>query len=156
MLDLRYITENTEDLKKVLERRGFKEVGIIDELKSIIQKKRELQKEADILREERNKTSKEVGRIKQSGGDIADISASVKLIGEKIREIETELEREENALIVINLGLPNILDPKVPDGKSEHDNVVQYEVGKISSFLFLRNLILKSENPYTGSILKKV
>lgn len=156
MLDLRYITENTEDLKKVLERRGFKEVGIIDELKSIIQKKRELQKEADILREERNKTSKEVGRIKQSGGDIADISASVKLIGEKIREIETELEREENALIGINLGLPNILDPKVPDGKSEHDNVVQYEVGKIPSFLFLRNLILKSENPYIGSILKKV
>ncbi|MCG6162204.1 serine--tRNA ligase, partial [Leptospira bandrabouensis] len=31
MLDLRYITENTEDLKKVLELRGFKEIGIIDQ-----------------------------------------------------------------------------------------------------------------------------
>lgn len=86
MLDLRYITENTEDLKKVLELRGFKEIGIIDELKSIIQRKREFQKEADILREERNKASKEVGKIKQSGGDITKISASVKLVGEKIKK----------------------------------------------------------------------
>ncbi|TQE74198.1 serine--tRNA ligase [Leptospira noguchii] len=136
MLDLRYITEKTEDLKKVLELRGFKEIGIIDELKAIIQRKREFQKEADILREERNKTSKEVGRIKQSGGDITEISASVKLVGEKIKEIETKLEQEENALLNINLGLPNILDPKVPSGKSEHDNIVQYEVGKIPSFQF--------------------
>ncbi|TGM08397.1 serine--tRNA ligase [Leptospira barantonii] len=136
MLDLRYITENTEDLKKVLELRGFKEIGIIDELKSIIQRKREFQKEADVLREERNRVSKEVGKIKQSGGDITEISASVKLVGEKIKEIETKMELEETALLDINLGLPNILDPKVPEGKSEHDNVVQYEVGKIPSFSF--------------------
>ncbi|TGK27992.1 serine--tRNA ligase [Leptospira gomenensis] len=137
MLDLRYITENTEDLKKVLELRGFKEIGIIDRLTEIIRKKREFQKEADQLREERNRVSKEVGKIKQAGGDITEISASVKLVGEKIKEIETKLEEEEKSLIEINLGLPNVLDPKVPEGKSEHDNVVQYEVGTIPKFSFV-------------------
>ncbi|MDV6237810.1 serine--tRNA ligase [Leptospira ellisii] len=137
MLDLRYITENTEDLKKVLELRGFKEIGIIDRLTEIIRKKREFQKEADQLREERNRVSKEIGKIKQAGGDITEISASVKVVGEKIKEIETKLEEEEKSLIEINLGLPNILDPKVPEGKSEHDNVLQYEIGTIPKFTFV-------------------
>lgn len=136
MLDLRYITENTEDLKKILELRGFKDIGIIDQLTSIIHRKRELQREADILREERNRVSKEVGKIKQSGGDISEISAAVKLVGEKIKDIEIKFEIEETALNDLNLSLPNILDPKVPAGKSEHDNVVQYEVGTIPKFSF--------------------
>ncbi|RHX92195.1 serine--tRNA ligase [Leptospira stimsonii] len=136
MLDLRYITENTEDLKKVLELRGFKDIGVIDQLTSIIHRKRELQREADILREERNRVSKEVGKIKQSGGDISEISAAVKLVGEKIKDIEIKFEIEETALNDLNLSLPNILDPKVPAGKSEHDNVVQYEIGTIPKFSF--------------------
>lgn len=136
MLDLRYITENTEDLKKVLELRGFKDIGVIDQLTSIIHRKRELQREADILREERNRVSKEVGKIKQSGGDISEISAAVKLVGEKIKDIEIKFEIEETALNDLNLSLPNTLDPKVPAGKSEHDNVVQYEIGTISKFSF--------------------
>ncbi|TGK11139.1 serine--tRNA ligase [Leptospira stimsonii] len=136
MLDLRYITENTEDLKKVLELRGFKDIGVIDQLTSIIHRKRELQREADILREERNRVSKEVGKIKQSGGDISEISAAVKLVGEKIKDIEIKFEIEETALNDLNLSLPNTLDPKVPAGKSEHDNVVQYEIGTIPKFSF--------------------
>ncbi|AOP35788.1 serine--tRNA ligase [Leptospira tipperaryensis] len=136
MLDLRYITENTEDLKKILELRGFKDIGIIDQLTSIIRRKRELQREVDILREERNRVSKEVGKIKQAGGDISEISAAVKLVGDKIKDIEIKFEIEETALSDLNLSLPNILDSKVPAGKSEHDNVVQYEVGTIPKFSF--------------------
>ncbi|MBM9499579.1 serine--tRNA ligase [Leptospira sp. 201903071] len=136
MLDLRYITENTEDLRKVLELRGFKDIGIIDQLTSIIHRKRELQREADILREERNRVSKEVGKIKQSGGDISEISAAVKLVGEKIKDIEIKFEIEETALNDLNLSLPNILDSKVPAGKSEHENVLQYEIGTIPKFSF--------------------
>ncbi|MBM9576759.1 serine--tRNA ligase [Leptospira sp. 201903070] len=136
MLDLRYITENTEDLRKILELRGFKDIGIIDQLTSIIHRKRELQREVDVLREERNRVSKEVGKIKQAGGDISEISAAVKLVGEKIKDIEIRFEIEETALNDLNLTLPNILDSKVPAGKSEHDNVVQYEVGTIPKFSF--------------------
>ncbi|EQA45841.1 serine--tRNA ligase [Leptospira broomii serovar Hurstbridge str. 5399] len=137
MLDLKFITENTEALKANLELRGFKDIGILDELARIIHKKKELQKETESLREERNKASKEIGKIKQSGGDIAAASAAVKEIGDKIKEIETDLEIQENLLSEINLGLPNILDSQVPAGKNEQDNKVLYEVGEVRNFSFL-------------------
>ncbi|TGK61847.1 serine--tRNA ligase [Leptospira wolffii] len=136
MLDLKFITDNTEELKANLELRGFKDLGILDELASIILKKKDLQKEADVLREERNKASKEIGRVKQAGGDIAAASAAVKEIGDKIKKAEEELESLENRLMDINLGLPNILDASVPKGKNEQDNQVLYEVGEVRNFTF--------------------
>ncbi|EPG73087.1 serine--tRNA ligase [Leptospira fainei serovar Hurstbridge str. BUT 6] len=136
MLDLKFITENTEALKANLELRGFKDIGLLDELARIIHRKKELQKEAESLREERNKASKEIGKVKQSGGDIAAASAAVKEIGDKIKEIEADLEIQENLLSEINLGLPNILDPQVPPGKNENDNKLLYEVGEVRNFPF--------------------
>ncbi len=136
MLDLRFITDNTEELKANLELRGFKDLAVLDQLASIILKRKNLQKEADVLREERNKASKEIGKVKQAGGDIASASASVKEIGDKIKKIEEELETLENQLLDINLGLPNLLDKDVPVGKNEHDNKVLYEVGDIRDFKF--------------------
>ncbi|TGK07179.1 serine--tRNA ligase [Leptospira semungkisensis] len=136
MIDLKYITENTEELKANLERRGFKDLAVLDELASIILKRKDLQKEADVLREERNKASKEIGKVKQAGGDIAAASAAVKEIGDKIKKIEDSLEVEETKLTDINLGLPNILDQDVPTGKNEHDNKVLYEVGDNRDYKF--------------------
>lgn len=63
MLDLRYITENTEDLKKVLELRGFKEIGIIDELKSIIQKNVSFKKKRIFLEKNETKPVKKSERL---------------------------------------------------------------------------------------------
>ncbi|TGK03165.1 serine--tRNA ligase [Leptospira langatensis] len=136
MIDLKFITDNTEELKANLERRGFKDLAVLDELAGIILRRKDLQKEADVLREERNKASKEIGKVKQAGGDIAAASAAVKEIGDRIKKIEDSLEVEETKLTDINLGLPNILDKDVPTGKNEHDNKVLYEVGEVRNFSF--------------------
>lgn len=136
MLDLRFITENTEALKANLDLRGFKDLGLLDELTKIVHKKKELQKEVEALREERNRASKEIGKVKQSGGDIALASAAVKEIGDKIKGLESDLEVQENLLNEINLGLPNILDSEVPKGKNETENKVLYEVGEIRNYPF--------------------
>lgn len=136
MLDLKFITDNTEELKSNLELRGFKDLAVLDQLASIILKRKDLQKEADVFREERNKASKEIGKVKQAGGDIAAASAAVKEIGDKIKSIEEESEKLDDQLLEINLGLPNILDSSVPVGKNEHDNKVLYEVGNLKDFKF--------------------
>lgn len=114
----------------------MEDTSVADELYKVILDKRELQKEAEALRSERNSKSKEIGQMKVRGEDISSVSLRVKEIGNRIKEIETEQEKKESLLDEINLSLPNFLDEKVPFGKSEEDNVVTREWGEKKKFSF--------------------
>lgn len=136
MLDLNYIQANPEELKKMLEKRCIKETGIVSELNEIFLKKKKLQAEAESLRNERNKVSKEIGIKKSKGEDITEISASMKSVGDKIKEIEDKLSIYEEKILDINLYLPNFLDDEVPFGKSEEDNIEVSKFGEKKNFSF--------------------
>ncbi|HMV45027.1 MAG TPA: serine--tRNA ligase [Leptospiraceae bacterium] len=136
MLDLNRIQSNPEELREMLKKRCMEDTSLVDRLNVIIQQKKKLQTEVETLRAERNKVSKEIGIIKSKGGDIQELSNSMKDVGNKIKELEEALEKEETNLSDLNLNLPNFLDPEVPFGKSEEDNVEVYKHGVKPEFSF--------------------
>lgn len=136
MLDINRIVQNPEELLSTLKKRGVASTDIEAKIKSVSEKQRKLKLEVEDLRAERNRVSKEIGIQKSQGKDITEISASMKGVGDRIKAIEEELTREEESLHDLNLGLPNLLDPSVPEGKSEADNVLVRQWGEVPKLTF--------------------
>ncbi|GBF43439.1 seryl-tRNA synthetase [Leptospira ellinghausenii] len=136
MLDINRIVQNPEELLSTLQKRGVVSTDIEAKIKSVSEKQRKLKLEVEELRAERNRVSKEIGIQKSQGKDITEISNSMKGVGERIKAIEEELSKEEESLHDLNLGLPNLLDPSVPEGKSEEDNVLIRQWGEIKKHSF--------------------
>lgn len=136
MLDINRIVQNPEELLSTLQKRGVPSTDIEAKIKSVSEKQRKLKLEVEDLRAERNRVSKEIGIQKSQGKDIAEISASMKGVGDQIKAIEDELTKEEESLHDLNLGLPNLLDPSVPEGKSEADNVLVRQWGDVPKLAF--------------------
>ncbi|MCW7496294.1 serine--tRNA ligase [Leptospira levettii] len=136
MLDINRIVQNPEELLSTLQKRGVVSTDIEAKIKSVSEKQRRLKLEVEDLRAERNRVSKEIGIQKSQGKDITEISNSMKGVGDRIKAIEEELSKEEESLHELNLGLPNLLDPSVPDGKSEADNVLVRQWGEIKKQSF--------------------
>ncbi|MCG6147260.1 serine--tRNA ligase [Leptospira levettii] len=136
MLDINRIVLNPEELLSTLQKRGVVSTDIEAKIKSVSEKQRRLKLEVEELRAERNRVSKEIGIQKSQGKDITEISNSMKGVGDRIKAIEEELSKEEESLHELNLGLPNLLDPSVPEGKSEADNVLVRQWGEIKKQSF--------------------
>lgn len=136
MLNINQFINEPEILRQSLEKRGFEPISIVDDLQDIINRKRKLQKEGDILRAERNRTSKEIGKMKAKGEDISALSEEMKSVGEKIKQIQEHLEAEENRMNDLNLSLPNLLQDEVPVGKDDSENVTIREEGQKQTFSF--------------------
>lgn len=136
MLDINRIVQNPEELLSTLQKRGVASTDIEAKIKSVSEKQRKLKLEVEDLRAERNRVSKEIGIQKSQGKDITEISASMKGVGDRIKAIEEELTKEEESLHDLNLGLPNLLDSSVPEGKSEADNVLVREWGEVPKLTY--------------------
>lgn len=136
MLDINRILQEPTLLTETLEKRGIKIPGIEEKLKTVSEKQRDLRNQAESLRQKRNTVSKEIGILKGQGKDVTEISASVKQVGDEIKKIEEALELEEASLHDLNLSFPNLLDPSVPLGNSEADNVETKTWGTKPSFEF--------------------
>jgi seryl-tRNA synthetase len=136
MLDINRILQNPEELLQTMRKRGINVSDIESRIKDVSTKQKHLKHEAEVLRAERNKVSKDIGIMKSQGKDIAEISASMKGAGDRIKAIEDELAAQEESLLELNIGLPNILDESVPEGKSEEDNVEIKKWGTLPKFSF--------------------
>ena len=120
MLDAKFIRENLELVKESLEKRG--DTTGLDRFLEADKKRRDLLKEADVLKQERNKVSKEVGRLKAEGKDITEKSAGMKEVSQKIKDLDQKIRETDEELNNILLLIPNPTDESVPMGKSEEDN----------------------------------
>ncbi len=137
MLDIRFIRENPELILKNLERRRDQEM--ITEFKRLLQldqvvreKKRKIQE----LRTERNRLSREVGKLKKAGEDPKEIMARVGKVNTAIKEIEAETAELETEMRAIQMRIPNLLHESVPYGEDEKDNEVVREWGGRPKFDF--------------------
>jgi len=127
MLDINFIRENVEVLKKACRN---KNVDVdIDAVLSLDKKKREIMTEMEALKAEQNK-------ISRGGKDNTAIFAQAKEIKGKIKEMEPELEKIEAELKNFLLILPNIPFEDVPVGKDDSQNIVLRKVGKPASQMF--------------------
>lgn len=130
MLGIELIRENPDDVKDDLRRRCDEEkIAWIDEIKRKDIKWRELKRKTDDLKHERNVLNQEIARKK---GDGKSAENEIERSRELIEEIKAEEERKDKLKREINeklMKLPNILHPSVPQGGSEADNKVLYEIG---------------------------
>ncbi|MEK6276505.1 MAG: serine--tRNA ligase [Actinomycetota bacterium] len=134
MLDLKAIREDPDGARAALARRGAGEE--IDELVRLDARRRELLPEIEDGRARQNRASDEIAEAKRSGGDAAAQIAEMRELAGRIKELESELAEVEEQLDRLLTALPNLPDPKAPDGMTEEDAAVLREVGERPEFGF--------------------
>ncbi len=134
MLDLKFVRENPEAVRQAMKDKG--ESGDLDTLLAGDQKRRDLLKEVEELKQTRNRVSREIGlagansdasQIKKE--EMREVSGRIKALDEELRSVESEMD-------YLLLGIPNIPDPDVPRGRDEDDNVEVRRWGSPPEFSF--------------------
>ena len=134
MLDLNYIREHTDRVAAALRKRGMELT--LEPLLEADRRRRELLVEIENLKARRNERSREIGGIVKSGGDAETLKREVREIGERIAELETELE-ETQALVDARMHeIPNVPHDSVPEGTTEDDNQLVRSWGEKPEFVF--------------------
>ena len=134
MLDPKKLRQSTQDVANNLARRGFQ--FDIDAYSSLNESRRLLQIENDSLKNKRNNVSKEVGIAKSKGEDVTELLKSSENINGLLAINESKLSQILSEIELIELGLPNLLSERVPDGKNESDNEVIRSWGNKKEFSF--------------------
>ncbi len=120
MLDPKLLRNDLEGVARQLARRGF----TLDtaKLQALEQQRKDIQALTQELQAERNGHSKNIGKAKANGEDIAPLLKEVEGLGEQLKSREDELAHVQAELNDILLGIPNIPHATVPEGKGEEDN----------------------------------
>jgi len=134
VLDLRFVRENIDSLKRMLTLRG--DSLDLSPFNALEQERRELIQEVEALRNKRNQVSDEISTIKQKKGDAGDLIAQMRGVSERIKGIEDVLKEKEEKLQAFLLVIPNIPHASVPVGKSEADNKEVRRWGAPPAFTF--------------------
>ena len=121
MLDVKFVVENADLVKAAMKTRsGEYDVDIVLELD---RQRREILKEVEALKAERNRESAQVAALKREKKDASEIIARMKDVGDKIKALDDELGPVESGLRMAMLSIPNIPDKTVPIGKDDTENV---------------------------------
>jgi seryl-tRNA synthetase len=137
MLEMKFIREHSDVVKADLNRRGaVDKLAWVDELLQNDQKWRSLQVQANALRQQRNKLTEQIGKLRKEGRDATAVMHEAEAIPDKIRELEQEAGNARERINQILMQLPNIMHESVPTGKDEHDNVEVRKWGTPPQFTF--------------------
>ena len=126
MIDIKFLRENPEAVKENIKKK-FQEskLPLVDEVIALDEESRKTKQEADDLRANRNKLSKEIGALMAQGkkeeaeARKAEVAAGARRLVE-LEEKEKELEEKVTKIMMV---IPNIIDPSVPIGKDDTENV---------------------------------
>ena len=126
MLDLKFVRENPEIVKENIKNKfQDSKLPLVDEVIGLDEQNRTAKQEGDALRAERNKLSKQIGALMGQGKKeeaeemkkkVTDASEHLAQLEEKERELEEKIKK-------IMMTIPNIIDPSVPIGKDDSENV---------------------------------
>jgi len=134
MLDIKLLRNDLDAIVKQLARRGFKLDA--EAFQSLEDQRKILQSNTQDLQSERNTNAKLIGKAKASGEDIQPLLEQVADLGEKLKTAEIQLTDLQSEIDNIVMGIPNLLNESVPDGKSEDDNVEIRRWGEPTKFDF--------------------
>lgn len=126
MLDIKFLRENPEIVKQNI-RNKFQEhkLGMVDEVIELDKENRSIKQEVEALRAERNKISKEIGKLMAQGKkeEAEEIKKQVAVSGARIEELSAKEKEVEEEIRKRMLVIPNIIDASVPIGKDDSQNV---------------------------------
>ena len=135
MLNIRLIRDNPEFVAEALKTRG-EDRSALDKILDIENRRRDLLKDVEEMRQKRNTISQQIGRLKKEGQDASDVLAEAKTISDNMASSEESLRDLEIQVRDILLLIPNIPDASVPVGKDETENVEIRAWGDIRQFDF--------------------
>ena len=151
MIDIKLIRENPELVKENIRKKFEDEkLPMVDEVAAFDKEVREVKQKGDSLRADRNRMSKEIGGLMKAGKkeEAEKVKAQVKEMGDEMKKLE-EREAELNEKIKKRMyAIPNIIDPSVPIGKDDSENVEVQRFGE--------PVVPPYEIPYHADILHAV
>lgn len=134
MLDIKLLRTNFDEVAKALSTRN--EDFDLSKFKSLDDKRRELLVKVEQLKSEQNAASKQIPIMKKEGKDTTSIMEEMKIISDKVKEIDAEVTVVENELNDYMLTIPNIPNPSVPAGNTDEDNIEIRKWGEPTRFEF--------------------
>ena len=150
MLDIKFLRENPEIVKQNI-RNKFQDskLVLVDEVIELDKKSRQTQQEADALRADRNKFSKQIGALMAQGkkDEAEEMKAKVTQQADRLAKLQVEEAELQKKILERMMVIPNIIDPSVPIGKDDSENV---EIEK-----FGEPVVPDFEIPYHTEIMER-
>ena len=150
MLDIRFVRENPDIVKENIKKKfQDRKLPLVDEAIALDKRLREIKVEVEALRAERNKASKMIGGLMAKGQreEAEALKAEIAAKGARTAELDAEEKETEEKLTSIMMTIPNIIDPSVPVGKDDSENVEVQRYGEPA--------VPDFEIPYHTEIMEK-
>ena len=150
MIDIKFLRENPEVVKENIKKKfQDNKLALVDEVITLDEERRKAQVEADAIRAGKNKIAKEIGGLMKQGKKEEAEAKKAEVAANAARLVELEaLEKElQEKVTTIMMTIPNIIDPTVPIGKDDSENVEIQKYGE--------PFVPEFEIPYHTDIMKK-
>ena len=151
MIDIKYLREHPEEVKENIRKKFQDEkLPLVDEVIELDKARRDAQKEADELKASRNTLSKQIGALMKEGKkeEAEEVKKQVAANAEKLAELDAKQAEMEEKVTKIMMVIPNIIDPSVPIGKDDSQNVEVQRFGE--------PVVPDFEIPYHTDIMEKL
>ena len=126
MLDIKFVRENPELVKENIKKKfQDNKLPLVDEVIALDVENRAIITEAEALRAERNKLSKSIGALMGQGKkeEAEEMKKKVAQEADRLKELEAKEAELEERIKTIMMTIPQIIDPSVPIGKDDSENV---------------------------------
>ena len=133
MLDIKFVRENPEIVKKNIKNKfQDQKLALVDEVIALDVEKRGAQQEADSLRAARNKLSKQIGALMGQGKkeEAEEVKKQVAAQADRLAALSEKEKELDEKILKIMMTIPNIIDPSVPIGKDDSENVEVQRYGE--------------------------
>ncbi len=151
MIDIKFLRENPDAVRENIKKKFQDDkLPLVDEIIELDKRNREIKTEVEALRANRNKASKQIGALMAQGkrDEAEEVKKAVAAEGDKIDSLTAEEKEVSEKLNTIMMRIPNIIDPSVPIGKSDEENVEVERFGE--------PLVPDFDIPYHAEILEKL
>ncbi|MBC1566842.1 serine--tRNA ligase [Listeria booriae] len=135
MLDVKVLREDFEGVKKKLSHRG-EDLGEFEKFGELDKRRRTLIIEVETLKSQRNEVSQEIAQLKREKQNADAKIEEMRVVGDRIKTFDIELNEIDEKLRNILLAIPNIPHESTPIGETEDDNVEVRKWGEVRTFDF--------------------
>lgn len=149
MIDIKFLRENPDAVKDNIKKKfQDKKLPLVDEVIELDKKRRETLQRAETLRADKNRISKEIGGFMAKGqkDEAEKAKAQVTAFSKELAELEAQEPVLDEKINKIMMTIPNIIDPSVPIGKNDTENVEVTRYGE--------PVVPDFEIPYHADIMK--
>ena len=150
MLDIKFLRENPDVVKQNIKNKfQDSKLPLVDEVIELDKRNREIKGEVEALRAEKNKISKMIGTLMKEGKreEAEEVKKQVTANAETVDRLSAEEKEVEEKIKKIMMTIPNIIDPSVPIGKDDSENVEVQRYGE--------PVVPDFEIPYHAEIMEK-